>query len=255
LPNALTIKKRRRTEALEYRLVLRTGELERDAFERAFVDAGGFSVLIPLVQAPTPLAVPALRCLAAVAQTSQHHVQTLIAMRTVEAVLSLPTPNGETVASHVKFTLKDSMSARCSTAKILSRCVGSDVFLELFQKSAAPCVKEMVRLIISVRNDGKRSLEAFHDLLHVFYWISQSRPGALSRHLPVDILNILVGMSNQLMEDLTIFYAKGIIESLLRDPYCEKLLLPIINRNESSSNYDDELFDLHRGINSEMVTF
>ena len=39
--------------------------------------------------------------------------------------------------------------------------------------------------------------------------VDVARPGALSRHLPVDILNILVGMSNQLMEDLTIFYAKA----------------------------------------------
>lgn len=230
---------------LEHRLLLKDRELEREDFEAAFHSGLGYFVTIPLVQAPLALAEPALRCLATLAQVSADNVSHIVNLSGINALFGVPSPDSKPMPSHVDHVLKTSAAARRHVAKLLSRCVETQAALELVQNAGERAIKELVKLATQVRKDGKGNLESFHDMLHVFFIISQFQPGPLCRHIPEDMMHLFVDLtagSEQLSEVAE--RARAIVQMLLQDPSCARALQPIIQRHEEGAtgrDLEDEL--------------
>jgi len=141
-----------------------------------------------------------------------------------------------------------SIGARRYAAKILSRTVKTEAVVDLLQSAGDQCVKELVKLAIQIRKDGPCNLEAFHDMLNVFYILSKCQPGSLCKHVPVDMMNFLVDVSNIEGEDVQAFYARRIIKCLQADKDAKKMLKPIINRVKEGWKDEELFFSVHKGV-------
>lgn len=240
------------SRSLEFRLLLKDRELEKDSFQQAFFEGDGFLVVVPLIQGPPALAEHAMRCLSVIAQADDDAVNHIVGLSTVQALLGLPCPDPKPMPSYVDDTLKASASARRHTAKLLSRCVETEAAMELLNHGPEKVVKSLVKLAMDVREDTG-NMDSFHDMLHVFYTISQFRPAALCRFITIEMMNLLVIIGTQ--EDSTpAGYAQGIIQMLMRDVKCEKMLMPIIDRVEKGTAFaQDPLgLELRKGLTPEM---
>jgi len=220
------------SKVLEYRLLRKDRELEKDEYEEAFLGSDGLLITIPLLQSPTAFSEHALLCVAVIAQANSANVANVAAFSSIHTVLGFPSPQLKPMPSHVRGTLKTSMAARRSVAKILALCMDTQVAMDLLQESGDVCVKEIVKLTLQVRADGKGSLEAFRDMLHVLYIVAEERPEQLCRRLPEEMLNILVDLSLGKQDELPTFYAGAIVKAFKRDPKSEAIVLPIIQRAE-----------------------
>jgi len=220
-------------------------ELERDSFEDAFHAGNGYFVAIPLVQGPPCFAEPALLILATMAQTSAANINHIVGLSTIHALIGMPSPDAKPMPSHVDQTLKTCSLARKHAAKLLSRTVETQVVMELLKNAGEKCIKQLVKLATHVREDGKGNLESFHDMLNVFYTISQLRPGPLARYVPGDMLNLFVELSQDPSQEM----AREIVKVLRKDPQCEKVLAPIVERAEEGRGQDieDDLQDAIKG--------
>mmetsp|Transcript_22554 Transcript_22554/g.64983 ORF Transcript_22554/g.64983 Transcript_22554/m.64983 type:complete len:901 (+) Transcript_22554:78-2780(+) len=224
------------SKALEFRLLKKDRELERDNFEDAFHAGNGYFVVIPLIQAPPAFAEHALLILAVMAQMSSENVNHIVGLSAIHALVGMPSPEGKPMPTCVDQTLKTSCGARKHAAKLLSRTVETQVTLELLKNAGEKCIKELVKLATQVREDGKGNLESFHDMLHVFFQISQLRPGPLCRYIPVDMMHLFVELSQDPAQDM----AREIVAMLKRDPVCNKALAPIVERAEAGRGMDAE---------------
>jgi len=232
-------------KALEFRLLVKDRELEREEFKDAFYAGNGYFVVVPLVQAPLPFSEHALLSLAVMAQNSAENVNHIVGLSTIHALIGMPSPDAKPMPSHVDHTLKTSAAARKHAAKLLSRTVETQVCMELLKNAGEKCIKELVKLATQVREDGKGNLESFHDMINVFYIISQLRPGPLARYVPADMLNLFVELSQDPSQEMP----REIVKMLLRDPVCEKVLQPIVDRWEEGRAQDpeEELQELSKG--------
>jgi len=118
------------------------------------------------------------------------------------------------------------------------------------QNTGDKSIKELVKLATGVREDGMGNLESFHDMMHVFYVISQVRPGPLCRYVTTDMMNLFAEMSLSPQKNTITERAAAIVEVLRRDTHCEKVLAPIITRLEQGTvDYDmeDELLAVKPG--------
>lgn len=232
-------------KALEYRLLTKDRELERDSFEDAFHAGNGYFVAIPLVQGPASFAESALNILAVMAQTSSANVSHIVGLSSIHSLLGMPSPDAKPMPSHMDATLKTCSAARKHAAKLLSKTVETQVVMELLKNAGEKCIKQLVKLATQVREDGKGNLESFHDMLNVFYTISQLRPGPLARYVPADVLNLFVELSQDPSQEM----AREIVKVLRQDPQCEKVLAPIVERVEEgrAQDLDDELQETAKG--------
>lgn len=239
-------------KAMEYRLVLKDDRaLEREDFEDSFIQGNGLFVAIPLIQGPPRLAEPALLCLASLAQARERNVDHLVALSALNPLLGLPSPVTKPMASHVRATLKASAAARRHAAKVLAKCITTQVGLDLLANAGEGCVKELIHLATATRADGRESLEAFHDMLHVFTFIAGVSPGCLCRSMPSELLNVLADMADPNSADLPRHYAGVILETLQKDPASAQHILPILRRVEGqASDIGDELRGYVRGGDS-----
>jgi len=220
-------------------LLKKDRELERDNFEDAFHAGNGYFVVIPLVQGPQAFAEHALLALAVMAQTSSDNVNHIVGLSTIHAVIGMPSPAAKPMPSYVDQTLKTSASARKHAAKLLARTTGTQVCMEMLKNAGEKCIKQLVKLASQVREDGKGNLESFHDMLHVFFTISQLRPGPLCRYISPDLMNLLVELSQDPSQDM----AGEIVKILRQDPICEKSILPMVERMEAGKAEDDDELD------------
>jgi len=232
-------------KALEYRLLVKDRELERDNFEDAFHAGNGYFVAIPLVQGPLAFAESALLILSVMAQTSSANMNHIVGLSAIHALIGMPSPDAKPMPSHVDLTLKTSAVARRHAAKLLSKTAETQVVMELLKNAGEKCIKSLVKLATAVREDGKDNLESFHDMLNVFYTISQLRPGPLARYTPTDMLNLFVELSQDPSQEM----AREIVKVLRQDPICEKTLGPIVERWEEGRGQDieDDLQDAIKG--------
>merc|ERR1719361_2158782 len=138
--------------------------------------------------------------------------------------------------SYADQTLKTSPAARKSAAKLLSKTVETQACMELLKNAGEKCIKELVKLATQVRDDGKGNMDSFHDMIHVFYMISQLRPGPLCRYITADMMNLFVELAQDPMQDM----AKEIVKMLQRDPVCDRAIQPIIERVEEGRVMDLE---------------
>eukprot|EP00747_Dinoflagellata_sp_TGD_P163174 gnl/TRDRNA2_/TRDRNA2_181574_c0_seq1.p1 gnl/TRDRNA2_/TRDRNA2_181574_c0~~gnl/TRDRNA2_/TRDRNA2_181574_c0_seq1.p1 ORF type:complete len:955 (+),score=274.35 gnl/TRDRNA2_/TRDRNA2_181574_c0_seq1:61-2925(+) len=223
-------------KALEYRLVYKNRELEKDDFEVAFVAGNGYYLAVPLVQAPPAFAEPALCMLAAMAQVNMENTNTIVTLQCISALLGFPSPAKKPTATYVEKTMKTSPGGRLYMAKVLSMCIEHEEVMDLLKGVGEASVTKMAKLLMDVRNDGTGNLEGFHDMMRVFYMISQTKPGALCRTVPVDMMNMLVYQSKEGSgETMPAYCAKTVISVLMKDRECEKQLLPIIQRAEDQA--------------------
>jgi hypothetical protein len=227
-------------KALEFRLLRKGRELERDNFEDAFHEGGGYYVVVPLLQGPAAFAEPALSLLATLAQTSLDNVNTIVGLSVFHCLIGIPQPAVKPMPSYIDDTLKTSAVARKSAAKLLAKTVETQVAVELLRNAGEKCIKGLVKLTSSTRQDGKLYIEAFHDMLQVFFTISETRPGPLCRYMLDDLMNHFVDISNAPDDNDVTFHARSIVQMLMKDPACEKKLLPMIQRAEGSATYDPE---------------
>merc|ERR1712217_585379 len=230
------------SKTLEYRLLLKDRELERDNFEEAFHAGNGFFVTIPLIQGPASFAEPALLSLAVISQTSLDNVNHIVHLSAFHALIGMPCPEAKPMVSHLDHTLKSSPAARKHAAKLLSRTVETQVAMELLKNAGEKCIKELVKLASNVRDDGKGNIESFHDMVHVFYAISQFRPGPLCRFIPEDMMNVFVEIAKGREDNTITERARAIVQMLMNDVICEQMLIPIIKRSEEEyeQSYDIE---------------
>jgi len=228
------------SKALEYRLLLKDRELDRDTFVQAFTEGGGFCTIIPLLQAPSALAEHALLCISSLCQYSEDLVLHIVNLPVIQALLGMPTPEAKPMPSYMDQTLKNSCLARKHTAKILAKCVETEAVVDLLKQTGEKFIKELIKLSMRVREDGKGNLESFHDMLHIIYMISQFRPGPLCRYIPVDMMNLLLDISHGKEDTLPRFYAQSTIDMLMRDSNCEKVLSPLVKRIEEGTAFSQD---------------
>ncbi|CAE8614796.1 unnamed protein product [Polarella glacialis] len=232
------------SKALEYRLLLKERELDRDAFEDSFHAAHGLYVVIPLIQAPPEYAEPALLCLATLAQTYLDNVERIVSLRAVQAVLGLPSPESKPVAFYIATTLRTSAAARKHAAKLLVQCSETQVFLDLVEAFSETCVKELVKLTALIREDGISSLGAFHDMMNIFQTISRQRPASLGSHLSADMLHLLVRLAaapEGVATTAECLKAREILHILRQDRHCQRLLVHIMRQAEEGYDPEAEL--------------
>mmetsp|Transcript_137299 Transcript_137299/g.333626 ORF Transcript_137299/g.333626 Transcript_137299/m.333626 type:complete len:677 (+) Transcript_137299:1095-3125(+) len=232
-------------KSLEYRLLVKDRELERDNFEDAFHAGNGYFVAIPLIQGPLAFAEHALLILSVMAQTSAENMNHIVGLSTIHALLGMPSPAAKPMPTYVDQTLKTSAAARRCAAKLLSKTAETQAVMELLKNAGEKCIKQLVKLASQVREDGKGNLESFHDMLNVFYTISQLRPGPLARYVPLDMLNLFVELSQDPSQEM----AREIVNVLKQDPFCYKTLVPIVERWEEgrAKDVEDDLQELSKG--------
>merc|ERR1712048_819535 len=130
--------------------------------------------------------------------------------------------------------------ARKSAAKLLAKTVETQVAVQLLKNTEEKCIKGLVKLASSTRQDGKQYIESFHDMLHVFFIISETRPGPLCRYLPDDLMEVFREISDVPDESDVTIQARSIIQMLMKDHACKKKLKSMIQRVEGSATQDLE---------------
>jgi tetratricopeptide (TPR) repeat protein len=226
--------------ALEFRLLRKGRELERDSFENAFHEGGGYYVVIPLLQGPAAFAEPALLCLATLAQTSLDNLTTIVGLSVFHILIGIAQPTVKPMPSYIDETFKTSAACRKSAAKLLAKAVETQVAIELLRNAGEKCIKGLVKLASSIQQQDGLEVESFYDMLQVFYVISETRPGPLCLYMPDDLMNIFVEMAQRTDETDVTMHARSIIQMLLKDPACEKKVLQMNQRAEGSRTYDPE---------------
>mmetsp|Transcript_32308 Transcript_32308/g.68816 ORF Transcript_32308/g.68816 Transcript_32308/m.68816 type:complete len:906 (-) Transcript_32308:73-2790(-) len=232
------------SKSLEYRLYVKDRELEKDDFEDAFLAGSGYFVVVPLVQGPAAFAEPALLCLAVLAQSRTDNVHHIISLSTVHALFGLPTPESKPMPTSVEQTLKTSLVARRDAAKLLSMCIDTEAVIALLEKMGEKCIKELVKLASQIRMDGTLNAQAFHDMINVFYVISQSKPGPLC-HMPVDMMNLLVDLGAVKEGTIINEYASAIVKVLRKDKSTKQVIKAAMARVSGEAvDQDDELLNV-----------
>jgi len=221
-------------KALESRLVKNSHELGKDDYEAAFAAGHGWTVCIPLAQAPEAFANPALTCMCAMPSMPT------CASSALGAILGFPTPESNPAPVHIANSLGSSATVRMCVAKFLSKIVVTDGFMSLLKKDGEKCVRELGKMTLSISLDGKSSLEALHDMLYVLYMISQSMPEPLCQHTSEGLVAMLVGISKAPVEDAPAFYAKGTLSALKLNHKCNKVIQTMLSRFESGVGADAE---------------
>eukprot|EP00746_Dinoflagellata_sp_MGD_P072447 gnl/MRDRNA2_/MRDRNA2_29402_c0_seq1.p1 gnl/MRDRNA2_/MRDRNA2_29402_c0~~gnl/MRDRNA2_/MRDRNA2_29402_c0_seq1.p1 ORF type:complete len:920 (+),score=221.56 gnl/MRDRNA2_/MRDRNA2_29402_c0_seq1:106-2865(+) len=241
--------------ALDFRLLQKDRELGRDDYEAAFSRGRGWFILTPLIQGPPSLSVPAMHALGVLAKMSSENSLHLACLSGVSPLLGFPTPEPRPMPNYMERTLKESIEGRRHAARLLAETCDVEAVTECLRRGGEATVKLIMRLVMQIREDGKLSIQAFHDMLKVLSCTAKFAPEVLYRNIPEDILNVLVDLS-QSAEDPKSF-ATRTLQSLMADPVAERRLLPIIRRAEEkaeawSRGPDDELLegnlDLHKAI-------
>lgn len=219
--------------ALEYRL-LRSHELGKGEYEDAFAAGYGWTVCIPLLEAPADFAVPAMTCMGAMPSMPSGASAMLLG-----SLLKTP--------AQVKKGLAESPSFRSCAAKILSKCTGTECPSDILKEET---IAVLVKLIMGVSLDGKSSLEALHDMLYTFYQISQSMQYCPKNAVDAaqkcmytndSFMTMLVTISKAPVEEAPNFYAKGILGTLRLNRQCDKVVQAILSRAEAGVGSDDIL--------------
>jgi len=221
-------------KALDSRLVKNSHELGKGDYEAAFAAGHGWTVCIPLAQAPEAFANPAMTCMCAMPSMPT------CASSALGAVLGFPTPESNPASVHIAKSLGSSATVRMCAAKFLSKSVVTDGFMDLLKKDGEKCVRALGKMTLSISLDGKSSLEALHDMLYVFYMISQSMPDPLCKHTSEGLMAMLIGISKAPVEDAPAFYAKGTLSALKLNHNCNKKIQTILSRFESGVGADAE---------------
>jgi hypothetical protein len=220
-------------KALEYRL-LGSHMLGREDYEAAFAAGNGWTVCIPLAQGPAAYSAPALKCMCAMPSMPA------FASPAIGAVMGFPSPESKPMISYVGKSLAASANMRQCTAKLLSKCARHEGFLDLLKKDGEKCMQELTKLLTNVSLDGKSSLEAFHDMLYVFYQIAQTLPDPLLKHATKDMITMLVGTARRPVEEAPQFYSKAILSTLRLNRKCQKVIQEIESRYEAGVGEDPE---------------
>jgi len=210
--------------ALHHRLVVNNQEISKSDFEAAFVAGHGWAACIPLVQGPEAFAKAALSCMSSMPSVPACAVPAL------GGLLGFPTPDDYPAISQAKDTLASSAAVRASAAKLLSKSVTTEGFMIFLRRDGEKSVAELTKLTTRISLDGKSNLEALHDMLYVFYQISQSVPEPLCKYVAGPMMDMLVGLSQAPVEDAAVFYAKGILNSLKLNHRCKKVIQSIESR-------------------------
>jgi len=227
------------SRALELRLLTHSRSSDRGDFEEAFHAAFGFFLVVPLLHAPPLFAEPALSCLATFAQAATENVGHIVTLSAVQPLLGLPSPERMPLATHVDEVLQASVAARRHMAKLLSRCVRTTEVVEMLQIAGDHSILRLARLINRLRQDGRESLEAFHDMIDVYFAISQHVPGRLCQFVPSDLMQLFVELSAGEVNEIT-ERAQSIVQVLMHDQKCLKVLEPILQIHDNTLSYDVE---------------
>jgi hypothetical protein len=158
----------------------------------------------------------------------------------IGAVMGFPSPESKPMISYVSKSLAADAIVRQCTAKLLSKCVRHEGFLDLLKKDGEKCMQELTKLLTNVSLDGKSSLEAFHDMLYVFYQIAQTLPDPLLKHATKDMITMLVGTARRPVEEAPQFYSKAILSTLRLNRKCQKVIQEIESRYEAGVGEDPE---------------
>jgi len=220
--------------ALDFRLVKNSHDLAKGEYEAAFAAGYGWTVCIPLVQGPEAFAKPAMACVAAMPSMPSS------ALAAVGAILGFATPENNPAISHMRKGLASSAAVRACAAKVLSKSVDREGFMDLLKKDGEKCVGELAKMIANISLDGKSSLEALHDMLYVFFQIAQSMPDPLVKYATEDLMGMLVGISKAPVEDAPAFYAKGVLSVLKLNHKCNKVIQDKLSRFDAGVGADAE---------------
>jgi len=220
-------------KAVEYRL-LGSHMLGREDYVAAFVAGKGWALCIPLAQGPAAFSAPALKCMCAMPSVPA------FASPALSAIMGFPSPESKPMTSYVGKSLRTDTNVRRHSAKLLSKCVRHEGFLDLLKKDGEKCMQELTKLLTDISLDGKSSLEAFHDMLYIFHQIAQTLPDPLIKHATKDMLTMLVGTARHLVEEAPQFYAKGILSTLRLNRKCAKVIAEIESRYEAGVGEDPE---------------
>lgn len=220
-------------KALEYRL-LGSHMLGKEDYEAAFVAGNGWTVCIPLVQGPAAYSAPALKCMCAMPSIPG------FASPALTAVMGFPSPESKPMISYVGKSLSADANVRRFSAKLLSKCVKQEGFLDLLKKDGEKCMQELTKLVANISLDGKSSLEALHDMLYVFYQIAQTLPDPLLKYATKDMITMLVGTARHPVEEAPQFYSKSILSTLRLNRKCQKVIQEIESRYEAGVGEDPE---------------
>lgn len=237
--------------ALEYRLEKKDRELGRDDYEASFSRGRGWFILTPLIQGPPSFAVPAMQALGVMCKISQENSVHLACLAGISPILGVPTPDPKPMATYMERTLDESVEGRRHAARLLAECSDVQAVQEILRHGDEAIVKTIMRLVMRIRDDGKNSLQAFHDMLRVLCCIAKFTPQVLYRNTPQDILNVLVDLQQSKQDPNN--FAQRILQSLMADPVAERRLLPIIKRSEEAwtrgpaEDLEGNL-DLHKAI-------
>jgi len=221
-------------KALDYRLVKNSHDLGKGEYEAAFAAGHGWTVCIPLVQGPEAFAKSAMTCMAAMPSMPS------CASAAVGAILGFATPESNPAISHMRKGLTSSAAVRACAAKVLSKSVDRDGFMDLLKNDGEKCMNELSKLIANISLDGKSSLEALHDMLYVFFQIAQSMSDPLVKYATEDFMTMLVSISKAPVEDAPAFYAKGVLGALKLNHKCNKMIQAISSRFEAGVGADAE---------------
>merc|ERR1711971_350469 len=188
---------------------------------------------------PAALAEPALRCLAVLAQTSMDNT-TIARLSALPALLGLPCPEAKPISSCLGATLKTSATARKFAAKLLSKLVETTIAMDLLMTAGEGYVKELLKLALNVHQDGKGNLESLHDMLQVFYVITEVRPGPLAHYMTQELLHLFAELAQAPDDNDVTVRMKAIVAMLKKDPTCKKSLVPILQRLEEGQGPEPE---------------
>lgn len=231
--------------SLEYRLVLKSHELEKDAFLNAFIEAHGYFMMIPFIQGPKCFAEPALQCLATVAQVSQNCADTLIRLGGFVAALDILTPPYKPFPSCLLKVYADSPLARKHGAKIMAKCGNTEVTADIMNGvHAEEVLKLIVRLLQSFQRDSQTSQKSIEDLLSILAVIAHCSPELCCRSLPLQMVHFLAGISYRVYAvtsgDSQERYAQDIMSCFTKHPKCKKIVAPILERVGKGVSLDSQ---------------
>jgi len=234
--------------SLEYRLVLKGHELERDAFLNAFTEGHGYFMMIPFIQGPKCFAEPALQCLATVAQVNQNCADDLIKLGAFTAVLDILTPSYKPFPSCLAKVYADSPLARKHGAKIMGKCGNTEVTADIMNGvHAEEVLRLIVRLLQLFQRDGHSAQKSIEDLLSILAVLAQLSPELCCRSLPLQMVHFLAEISYRVHAagtgDCQERYAQNIMSCFTNHPKCEKIVSPILERvgKGMSLNFQDEV--------------
>lgn len=237
------------SRTLQFRFASNRQELNRDSFEDSFCDCNGLFLIIPLLTAPRPFAEPALRCLATWTKARNDASAHIAALGGIKALLDMPVHCDFREKSCMQDLVVSSPSARGYAARILSRCIDTEVAMDLFQGPDQRSIRALSKLILKAHQDGNANLNSLHELVHVLFVVSSYHPGHLCANMPEDLVRVLVDVSLH-MQHMELASLADAVLQIVRTSSSSRKLIRSIREAHTSSYYDvatGDLLKLQRG--------